>query len=66
MKKLTLIVLMLIMMLTLHAEDINNQKIYQPGGGGVGYIKRLTHYIYQQGTPNRQPRPHGQPLSFFS
>ena len=65
MKKLTLIVLMLIMMLTLHAEDINNQKIYQPGGG-VGYIKRLTHYIYQQGNPNRQPRPHGQPLSFFS
>ena len=41
MKKLTLIVLMLIMMLTLHAEDINNQKIYQPGGGGAGYIKRL-------------------------
>ena len=33
MKKLTLIVLMLIMMLTLHAEDINKQKIYQPGGG---------------------------------
>lgn len=32
-EKLTLIVLMLIMMLTLHAEDINNQKIYQPGGG---------------------------------
>ena len=64
MKKLTLIVLMLIMMLTLHAEDINNQKIYQPGGGRI--YKAITHYIYQQGTPNRQPRPHGQPLSFFS
>lgn len=50
MKKLTLIVLMLIMMLTLHAEDINNQKIYQPGGG-VGYIKRLTHYIINRTLP---------------
>lgn len=49
MKKLTLIVLMLIMMLTLHAEDINNQKIYQPGG--VGYIKRLTHYIINRTLP---------------
>ena len=35
MKKLTLIALMLIMILTLHAEDINNQKIYQPGGSRI-------------------------------
>lgn len=65
MKKLTLIVLMLVMMLTLHAEDINNQKIYQPGGGCRIY-KAINALYYQQDTPNRQPRPHGQPLSFFS
>ena len=45
MKKLTLIVLMLIMMLTLHAEDINNQKIYQPGVGSRIYKAINALYI---------------------
>ena len=36
---------MLIMMLTLHAEDINNQKIYQPGGGSRIYKAINALYI---------------------
>lgn len=53
-----------------HDADIACRRYKQPEDiptwVGAGYIKRLTHYIYQQDTPNRQPRPHGQPLSFFS
>lgn len=52
-----------------HDADIACRGYKQPEDiptWGAGFIKQLMHYTYQQGTPNRQLRPHGLPLSFFS